>query len=251
MKNKTKLSTAILIGSAVIGATNCEAQVENDSLELSNNPNKENQLEPKTFIPKKDSIELEQRLKELSVTEYKGDLRRGAMCYSSEILLNKPYTCPACGKIIEKSSYEIWNLISIKEIVGKIDSLGYDVVLDETEYCKHCNGSEIKEPILIFKIRFSKNSNYHIAKTNWIRNYSCLYEFLKGNDIYEIDYERDVPIHLSIDVIKLMSGLGRDVSTPKHYGFNSLNKEEYIKELKKEGKSEKQIRKILRRDDGE
>ena len=28
MKNKTKLSTAFLIGSAVIGATNCEAQVE-------------------------------------------------------------------------------------------------------------------------------------------------------------------------------------------------------------------------------
>ena len=137
MKSKTKLSTAILIGSAVIGATNCEAQVEKDSLELSNNPNKENQLQ-KTFpIIKKDSIELEKRLKELSETEYKGELRGGAMCYMPMYINDRPYTCPVCNTIQMVSAFDAIAIDTIRVKVQKINDIGYDVILDENEFCEH------------------------------------------------------------------------------------------------------------------
>ena len=236
-KNKTKLSTAILIGSAVIGSTNCEAQVEKDSLELSNNPNKENQFEKKFTIIKKDSIELKKRLKELAETEYKGKLAMGAMCYEVALSVEKDYTCPTCNKKTKRTNSDIWFIEYISKIIKEIRTLGYDVVLDEKEYCQYCSGSKFinnndvkyevgkttyeyasnpnEEPLLIFKIRFSENSQYHVVRTNIGNDFSILLEFLKGKDKYDAGSEGEIPLHMEIDVIKKMTGLGSEIITSK------------------------------------
>ncbi len=238
-KNKTKLSTAILIGSAVIGSTNCDAQVEKDSLELSNNPNKENQLEKKFPIIKKDSIELEIRLRGLAETEYKGELRGGAMCYIPITSYDKPYICPICKKTTLNFTVDKDQIESIRAISQKIKQLGYDVILDESEFCEHCRDKKANEnsivvtqspdktkfefrkndrieyPVLIFKIRFSKNSKYHVVKSNFEFDYLILWEFLNDNDKYNAGRAGELPLHMEIDVIKKMTGLGADLIAPE------------------------------------
>lgn len=235
----TKLSTAILIGSAVIGSSNCEAQVEKDSLELANNPNKENQLEKKFPIIKKDSIELEIRLRELAETEYKGELRGGAMCYIPITSYDKPYICPICKKTTLNFTVDKDQIESIRAISQKIKQLGYDVILDESEFCEHCRDTKANEnsivvtqspdktkfefrkndrieyPVLIFKIRFSKNSKYHVVKSNFEFDYLILWEFLNDNDKYNAGSEGELPLHMEIDVIKKMTGLGSEIITSK------------------------------------
>ena len=248
----TKLSTAILIGSAVIGSTNCEAQVEKDSLELSNNPNKENQLEKKFPIIKKDSIELEKRLKELSETEYKGKLAMGAMCYAVSLSINKDsmdLSCNICNKKTRYRERDIYYVKYITDITNKIKALNYDVVLDYSEYCNHCNKERLKEPSLIFKIRFSKDADYHVTKSNIKYDYLILFEFLKGNDKYDKGMEGEFPLHLEIDVLKKMTGLGKDIIVHKHYGFGNWNKEEFIKKLKEFGYSDEEIEKRIKEED--
>lgn len=270
MKNKTKLSTAILIGSAVIGATNCEAQVENDSLELSNNPNKENQLE-KTFpIIKNDSIVLENRLKELSVTEFKGNLKGGAMCYELERPIDGDYICSICGKKTKRSGFHILYEKEISKIVKEIKALGYDVILDNKEFCQYCSkdvkdnrvaisqstnetlydySSEfIEEPELIFKIRYSKDSNYYIVRSNIESDYFILLEYLRGKDKYDAGQYGEVPLHYAIDILKKMTGLGKDVSSHKHYGEKGWNREEYIKLFPK-WMSEDEIEEYLKKEE--
>lgn len=269
MKNKTKLSTAILIGSAVIGSTNCEAQVEKDSLELSNNPNKENQLEKKFPIIKKDSIELEKRLKELAETEYKGELKGGAMCYANAISVNKDYICPFCGKKTMRTNYDLWRIKKISKAVEEIKSLGYDAILNESEYCQFCSNSEYikeddvqseigkttytyanknsKEPTLIFKIRFSKVGKYHVVKSNIDEDYLILLEFLKGNDKYDAGSTGELPLHVEIDVLKKMTGLGKNIITHKHYGY--MEKEEFIEYLKELKYTDENIQKRIKEED--
>ena len=271
MKNKTKLSTALLIGSAVIGATNCEAQVEKDSLDLSKDSKKENQLEKKFPIIKRDSIELEKRLKELSETEYNGKLSGGAMCYSMAVSVEQDYICPICGRKTIRTNYDIWDINRISKMIKEIRALDYDVILDSREYCQYCsrdkfdkeeiissNGSKttfeyvtnrIEEPTLIFKIRFSKNANYHVVKSNIDDDYLILLEFLKGKDKYNAGMVGELPIHLKIDVIKKMTGLGKDLITHKHYGFDNMNKEDYIKYLKELKYTDEEIQKALKEED--
>lgn len=209
MKSKTKLSTAILIGSAVIGATNCEAQIENNSKDLQKDSKNENQLEPKIFIPKKDSIELEQRLKELSTTTYKGKLERGAMCYESGGITEVDYVCPICGENSIKKHSEVSSIGKIGKIFKEIKSLGYDVVLDVDDFCEKCSGKTIQDPSLKFKIRFSPNSKYHIARTNIISDYNCLLQFLLNKEKYPDIDGRELTIGDNIDVIYKMTGLGK------------------------------------------
>ncbi|MBP1630813.1 MAG: hypothetical protein H6Q15_1706 [Bacteroidetes bacterium] len=209
MKNKTKLSTAILIGSAVIGATNCEAQVENNSKDLQKDSKNENQLEPKIFIPKKDSIELEQRLKELSTTTYKGKLERGAMCYESGGITEVDYVCPICGENSNKKHSEVSSIGKIGKIFKEIKLLGYDVVLDVDDFCEKCSGKIIKDPSLKFMIRFSPNSKYHIVRTNIISDYNCLLQFFLNKEKYPSINGRELTIGDNTDVIYKMTGLGK------------------------------------------
>lgn len=216
-KNKpSKFGAALIIGSALIGSTNCEAQIEKDSLDLSKDFTKENQLEKKFLIIKKDSIELEKMLRELSETPYVGELRRGAMCYESgSSIVSTDYVCPTCGKKSDIKNYDQWGISQIRDIVKKIKSIGYDVLLDETEFCDVCNGKKVSNPILIFKIRFSENSNYHLAHSNFLFGYNCLFQFLLGNEKFIADREVEKTIHDNIDIIQKMTGLGSDIITSK------------------------------------
>ena len=199
-KNKTKLSTAILIGSAVIGSTNCEAQVKKDSL-----------VNLKII---KDSVELEKRLIQLSNIEHKSSIDDivSAMCYA--VVANRDttdFTCSVCNNTTRYIVDDINHIKLIKKTFDKIKSLKYDVILDDREYCEHCNKTKLEEPSLIFKIRFSKNSDYHIVKSNMVEEYLILLDFLKGKDKYDSGRGGEKPLNLEIDVIKKMTGLGRNI----------------------------------------
>jgi len=203
-KNKTKLSTAILIGSAVIGSTNCDAQVENYS--------KDN---PKII---KDSVELEKRLIQLSNIEHKSSIDDivSAMCYA--VVANRDttdFTCSVCNNITRYRVDDINHIKYIRKTFDEIKSLKYDVILDDREYCEHCNKTKLEEPSLIFKIRFSKNSDYHIVKSNMVEEYLILLDFLKGKDKYDSGRGGEKPLNLEIDVIKKMTGLGSEIITSK------------------------------------
>lgn len=251
MKNKTKLSTALLIGSAVIGSTNCEAQVEKDSLDLSKDSKKENQLEKKFPIIKRDSIELEKRLKELSETEYKGELRGGAMCYMPMYVNDRPYTCPVCKKVTMTNAFDALAIDSIRVVFQKIKQLGYDVYLNESEFCEHCRKRKKKNPAFIFKIRFSENAKYHVVKSNIEDDFLILFEFLKGKDKYDAGMPGEIPLNLEIDVLKKMTGLGKNVFQHKfkHYGIGNMNREEYIELLKELKYTDEEIQKKIKEED--
>ena len=103
--------------------------------------------------------------------------------------------------------------------------LGYDVILDEHEFCVKCEGEAskiIKEKEffkriqypnaqLIFKIRLSPNEVYHTAQSDIRSDYNCVLEFLKGNDFCRGARDATLPIHDNIDVIQKMLGLGKDI----------------------------------------
>jgi len=158
-----------------------------------------------------DSIDLEKQLKELSKTKYAADPLWGAMCYDIAEPEPVDYVCSYCGDTIKKyDSWTLYDIESIEEIVGEIKSLGYDAVLDKTEYCPHCSKKEINEPELIFKIRFSEKAKYHIVKSNIIDNYECLQTFLLNPDTYlDNYYEKDLPEIIA--TIQYMTGLGKDL----------------------------------------
>lgn len=253
MNNKTKLSTAILIGSAVIGATGCRVQ---DTKETSFNSKgtKENNKYP---IINGDSLLLENRLKELANTEAKiQSFEPNAMCYAVAFNVEKEYKCPKCKKTTVSKLYIVNDIEYIREIVESIKTLGYNVILDEREFCQHCTKKqnnkdstnlEIREPELIFMIRFSRSSNYHIVKSNIKSEYKTLLEFLKGNSKYLYGND-EIPLHIEIDKIRKMTGLGKEIITHKHYGVRGWNREEYIK-LFLEGRTKEEIEKFLKQDE--
>ena len=154
-----------------------------------------------------DSLRLEQRLKELSKTEYTGELAWGAMCYKIAMPVYVDYSCPYCDDTI-KEKYNNWTIYMINQIddiVEQIKTLGYDAVLDKTEFCPNCSKKEIQNPVLIFKIRFSEEDDYHIVRSNIVNEYQCLYDFLKNPDEFTGDKT----------IIRKMTGLGEDLKIKK------------------------------------
>jgi hypothetical protein len=85
--------------------------------------------------------------------------------------------------------------------VSKIKSLDYDAVLDKTEFCPICSKKNIQNPELIFKIRFSDEAGYHIARSNIVNEYQCVFDFLSKPDEYKGDKA----------IIQKMTGLGEDL----------------------------------------
>lgn len=158
-----------------------------------------------------DSLRLEQRLIELSKTDYVGELAMGAMCYESVIYRYIDYICPYCKDTIRGSSWDLNNRDAIESIFDKIKAEGYDVVLDKTEFCPHCSGKSIDRPEYIFKMRFSSNADYHIARSNIASDYQCVLDFILGNEIFQRENESESAIHDNIDIIQKMTGLGKDL----------------------------------------
>jgi len=166
-----------------------------------------------TNIPNADSLRLEERLKELSQTKYDGELAMGAMCYVMAIPMHVDYVCSYCGDTIKDryDDWEVYNINRIEEVVKQIKNLGYDVVLDKTEFCPHCSKGNIENPELLFKFRFSSNATYHIAKSNIINDYQCLLAFLSNQDKYLGGFGEEHALYDNIAIIQKMTGLGKEL----------------------------------------
>jgi len=131
-----------------------------------------------------------------------------AMCYDVMVEEYMDYVCSHCNNTI-KGKYGSWmirNINTIEEFVTQMKTLGYDVVLEKTEFCPICSKKNIENPVLIFNIRFSEEAEYHTVRSNIINEYQCLYEFLLNPDEYsETADERKIAI------IQKMTGLGEDL----------------------------------------
>jgi len=163
--------------------------------------------------PYSDSIRLEQRLRELSQTKYNGELAWGAMCYDIAMPEYMDYSCPYCRETIKEkyNNWMIYNINQIEEIVNRIKNLGYDAVLDKTEFCQKCSNTNIGNPELIFKFRFSPKANYHVARSNIVNEYQCLLAFLSDQEKYSGARGEEYAIHDHIAIIQKLTGLGKDL----------------------------------------
>jgi len=127
-----------------------------------------------------------------------------ASCYDPMVVEQyEDYVCSHCGNTI-KGKYVNWmvrNISQIEDIVNRIKALGYDVVLDATEFCPYCSKKNIENPELIFSIRFSEEAEYHIVRSNIVNEYQCLLDFLSNQDEYAGNRE----------IIQKMTGLGEDL----------------------------------------
>ena len=169
-----------------------------------------------------DSVALVDRLKELKSLDYDTLPLFSAMCYAKAIPIEAEYVCGVCGKTSPSDSYTNGNIESIRRVVEQMKNMGYDVVLDETMFCNHCsaqnNKSDAKKegdsvvgmqrPELIFKIRFSKDAPYHVAKSNVYAEYSAVASFLKSKQDFVdfVENNRD-KAKSNILVIQKMTGL--------------------------------------------
>jgi len=159
---------------------------------------------------------LEERLKKIAQTEYKGELAFGAMCYDPASPYTVDYVCSLCGFTVkdEYDDHQVFDIREIEIIVKKIEKLGYDVVLDKKEYCPRCSNKEIERPELIFSIRYSASSEYHIVRSNILNEYLCLLAFLEERDKYTVERDEERSLHKSAGIIKKMTGLGADLDLP-------------------------------------
>jgi hypothetical protein len=143
------------------------------------------------------------------------------------------YICPICGQqstMLEGriSSFEqrrISSFEQIRTIVNNLKALGFDVQLDESEFCacecfdslsmpdmqSHTDESwyektpKEENPELIFRIKLSGESEYHIARSNSEYDYLRAYTFLTGNAynkykvsaLFKSDIEKMLGIKLS------------------------------------------------------
>jgi len=152
---------------------------------------------------------LEKKLKELAETPYTGELQYGAMCYSPAFPDIGEYICIVCNKKTEHVCGEFFidKLIKSREIIRILISNGYDVQLDEREFCKYCNVNEIDyEPKPHLSIRFDENDNYRTSKAG-LNSLKLLQAFLLGRDHILGAYDNTVALHESIDILCNMTGL--------------------------------------------
>jgi len=152
---------------------------------------------------------LEKRLEELAVTPYTGEICHGAMCYCPACPEAGEYLCVICNRTSEHIHGEFFlkQLIRSREIVNDLKSQGYDVNLDEREFCRYCNVNVIDyEPKPYLNIRFDKNDKYHTSKVG-LHNLKLLHAFLTGGDHILGAYDDTVTLHESIDILSNMTGL--------------------------------------------
>lgn len=204
-KRQDKKNTAMLLGGIIALSGSCKSVKDVDvvSEEALNN-----RLSGEQMLL--DSTNLVKRLQQLSVVEYDTVMPPVAMCYSMAAPFEENYKCPICNSETPSTSYENGNIESIRSVVSKIRSMGYDVLLDETMFCSHCSGKKYNRPELIFKIRFSKNSPYHEAKSNVYAEYQLVSIFLEGEESF-VKYVNSSPktANECLKVVEKMTGLSR------------------------------------------
>ena len=165
-----------------------------------------------------DRIKLEERLK--YIEQKKNNEKCSGLIMNSDVFwLWTDYFCSLCGTSAkEEYSYGVIVEIRLIEIVvKKIKKLGYEVALDKSDYCTHCRGKDFKlfeKPELIFSIRYSGQSDYHVVRSSKIGDYECLLAFLEGKETYTVDWAEsnyEHTLHESIDIIQKMTGLEADL----------------------------------------
>lgn len=235
---KSKDCVKVLLSASVLplvidACSTQQAVTENDKTTMSIDKNNS------VHIYNQSSTELEERLNQLANQEYKGELFPGAMCYSIAVSSEKEFLCPICNQKIITTDYDSASLEKIKQDVDIIKSLGYDALLT----CSHKTETYTFPPIpkiidgqmvsddsetqmdsiekqrtittLTFKIKFSDKDDYHIVNSDIESDYDILVAFLKGAEIRTSFHGATIPLHDDIDVIKKMTGLGRDIQIPK------------------------------------
>jgi len=151
---------------------------------------------------------LEKRLEELAVTQYTGEISYGAMCYSPMHPSPGEYVCVICNRKTEHSFGNLFlkKLMKSREIIKDLQSNGYDVQLDEREFCQYCNTNDIEfEPNPYLNIRFEETDDYHTSKVGF-HSLKLLQTFLLGGDHIHGAYDNTVSLHESIDILSKMTG---------------------------------------------
>jgi len=130
-------------------------------------------------------------------------------CYYSVTPYPTDYVCSYCDHTV-KDQYEgylIFCISLIEDAVNRIKKLEYDADLDKTEFCPNCSQKNIENPELIFRIRFSEETEYHIARSNIVNEYRCLLEFLSDPDKF-MEEQNEIILREKIAIIQKMTGLG-------------------------------------------
>ncbi len=206
MRRKTNKIAAL--SGLVVLTGGCESAKPVASSESSNS-----QETLKNTISMVDSASLVQRLKELAAVEFDTNSELNelkivshAMCYIVASPQEQDYECSKCGAKTPSTAYNNGNIRSIRILVNDIKALGYDVVLDESMFCSACSGMKHERPELIFKIRFSKNAEYHSAMSNVYDEYETVYQFLLGKDNF-LKYYSNGSLDKKFRIIEKMLGI--------------------------------------------
>jgi len=158
---------------------------------------------------------LEKRLKKIAQTKHSKTFIDGmSSCYLMSPPETVDYVCSLCGFTVENeyTKHQVFDIRQVEIIVKKILKLGFDVVFDKSEYCHRCSGSVIEKPEMIFSIRFSTQSDYHVVRSNLVNEYSCLLAFLENKETYRLERNNEeCPLHENAAIIKHMTGLGDDL----------------------------------------
>ena len=152
---------------------------------------------------------LEERLSELAETPFTGKLAEGAMCYLMASY-DSDYNCTICGRISRPDGFTVFGreLNLIRKIVEELKTKGFDVLLDESEYCDYCRENSIDDyPQPVFMMRFNQDDDYNKCRCDNSNDYMCLATFLSGGDVFVDNQAFDIALHDRIDRISKMSGL--------------------------------------------
>ncbi len=201
---KKKRNKILVLGSLVAVSSGCETAKQATSPSVVSDGS--------TIIIDKqqieDSLSLVERLKELTAVQYDTQMLMSAMCYAMAAPIEEDYVCVKCESKTPSTTYKNANIRNIRKKIEQMQMMGYDVRLNESQYCDKCSGKKIKNPELIFEIRFSKNTPYHSAASNIASEYDAVLQFFTSKEAFiEFVENNKQKAESTMLVIKKMTGL--------------------------------------------